>query len=864
MIASFTDKILEFNPYISELPVDDYVKVGLYKQEQYNQGVQRVQGDISAIAGIEVTKDVHKEYLNQTVNNLKQTIGKVLTSDFSNQQLTGQIGALRGRIMKDPVIQNAVISTQNYKRGIAEMQKAKTEGKLMPQNEYDFQVKANKWLSDGNSQTSFNDSYTPYVDVLGEFYKSFKDIHPDSKLSQDAFRMKDGKIEINPAIQQSSYEGVTPEKVASVAEMVFAKPEIANQLRIEGGYNYRGATPEMMMQNLGQSAQNTVKNINDQIEKLQLQASTDKTANKSEITNIVNQLKNQGTQIVEEYKQAAQLLNYDPEQYKTYAYKNHLKSQLIGNYSWAKTAETFEKNPVFDAEMETLKYEFDKTKFAFEQEKFKYQMKHDADVLNQDWNKALLSAKKKKDADGNDIDEPQVFTTAGNVDENAGKLGTSTFFETKNAKVGQLNQAMYQGVFEIINDGTDEIKNPVKKNADGTFSLNVDKSGVEGYATIEEARDKYREIYAESRKKIMHGKATEEVQKAFSRIDPLVRTVRSIEGKQKTVDMIFAPQIEQLKAKVGDLNSSAGQTNGKNVTQNDLVDLWIAKNTNPESKNAMSRLKSKFGDNLYNSVFGDPTQYEGGFAAKIPALEKAYQKIDGVLSKNKELVNKINERENAYKEAQTAYIPLESTIIASKPQAKEDIRQMYANIAAARIKGNDSGEIEDFQALLKKEGGASEEKFTGANIYGFDRDNNTGSVYLTVGRGGEKRRIKVSESDIANVPGAQANNEFWKRYGDDLSLTGGTTTDVPINGKKGGESTAYIMPRPSGSKYSVKYHVSGNGQTYNLKLYVRDGQGNLIAGPITPGLATSMDGILAAVEALKSDAQLESLPGMRK
>ena len=39
-MASFTDQISQFNPYIQELPVEAMAQVGMAKQAQYNQGYQ--------------------------------------------------------------------------------------------------------------------------------------------------------------------------------------------------------------------------------------------------------------------------------------------------------------------------------------------------------------------------------------------------------------------------------------------------------------------------------------------------------------------------------------------------------------------------------------------------------------------------------------------------------------------------------------------------------------------------------------------------------------------------------------------------------------------------------------------------------
>ena len=45
-MASWADKIPTFNPYVQQLPVDAMVKVGMAKQAQYEEGVQKIQTSI--------------------------------------------------------------------------------------------------------------------------------------------------------------------------------------------------------------------------------------------------------------------------------------------------------------------------------------------------------------------------------------------------------------------------------------------------------------------------------------------------------------------------------------------------------------------------------------------------------------------------------------------------------------------------------------------------------------------------------------------------------------------------------------------------------------------------------------------------
>ena len=71
-MASFTDQISQFNPYISRMPViAEMSKVTQERQEKYDQGVQKIQGYIDNIAGMSVIKSEHKQYLQSKLNEIQ-------------------------------------------------------------------------------------------------------------------------------------------------------------------------------------------------------------------------------------------------------------------------------------------------------------------------------------------------------------------------------------------------------------------------------------------------------------------------------------------------------------------------------------------------------------------------------------------------------------------------------------------------------------------------------------------------------------------------------------------------------------------------------------------------------------------------
>lgn len=354
-MASFTDKLLNFNPYISEVPVDDYIRVGMWKQQQYDAGVEKVQGYIDNIKGLEVVKDVHKDYLNQTLGNLQTSIGKVVSSDFSNNQLVNQVGGLISKIKRDPILQNAVISTANYKKGVADMDKARTEGKGAVENDYAFQSQAQKWLTDKDPHTSFNGSYTPYIDVRKKMFDIIKATGEDSSLTQIPFRRNmDGSVQldgsghpvVDDAMIESSTTGKSAEKIKRAVQLGLNESDI-NQLNLEAQYHFRGQDARGMKDITDRSYQSRLNNLNTRLADLQIQRATNTNDPifQNKINDELKSVKDASDGLVQGYKQDMEALNSNPEGFKNKLYVDNYLEQVGNTFSTSKVAFKYETNP---------------------------------------------------------------------------------------------------------------------------------------------------------------------------------------------------------------------------------------------------------------------------------------------------------------------------------------------------------------------------------------------------------------------------------------------------------------------------------------------------------------------------------------
>jgi hypothetical protein len=128
-MASFTDQVQQFNPYIQQIPVDQYVRTGMFKQQQYDEGVQQVQGMINTIAGLPVVGDANAALLEGRLSELGGKLKGVLSADFGKQSLRAQVGSLAGQIAKDPSIQAAVQAATQIRQAEQSKLDAQKSGK---------------------------------------------------------------------------------------------------------------------------------------------------------------------------------------------------------------------------------------------------------------------------------------------------------------------------------------------------------------------------------------------------------------------------------------------------------------------------------------------------------------------------------------------------------------------------------------------------------------------------------------------------------------------------------------------------------------------------------------------------------------
>jgi hypothetical protein len=262
--------------------VEAMTKVGMYKQQQYDQGVQKIQGQIDNIAGMDVAKDSQKQYLQSKLNDLGSRLKTVAAGDFSNNQLVNSVGGMATSIVKDPIVQSSVASTQRLRQEQARAAAARKDGKSSPENDAYFNNETNNWLNDGKLDSSFNAQYTDYVDVNKKLSEIAAKVHEadnsvDIPYQRNAdgtlIKDKNGKPLVDEAMLRIKTKGKTAQSLLdNFYDNLDEKDK--KQLSITGWYNYRGATKDTFKQSIVSNYNNQKKMLSDNVVDLAVELKT--------------------------------------------------------------------------------------------------------------------------------------------------------------------------------------------------------------------------------------------------------------------------------------------------------------------------------------------------------------------------------------------------------------------------------------------------------------------------------------------------------------------------------------------------------------------------------------------------------------
>tara|TARA_R110000744_G_scaffold126824_2_gene233256 strand:- start:713 stop:3409 length:2697 start_codon:yes stop_codon:yes gene_type:complete len=363
-MASYLDNIPTFNEYREQLPVDDMLKVGLFKQQRYEEGVQKIQKSIDNIAGLDVVRDVDKKYLQSKLNSLGGQLQSVAASDFSNFQLVNTVDGMTNQLVKDPNILNAVGSAAKYRKQLENQEKINLDGKGSESNDWNFNKSVQQWY-EGDIDASFNTQFKPYVNFNEQAMKIVKALASDS-IEGDVYMEKDknGRTVIYNVLTREKVEGISADKIQT-ALMAGLTPDAFNQMNIDGQYQYSNVSDDQFVNDINESYSNTFNTLlkeRNSLESIMNDAST--ASEKIRIQNQIDQLDSQTNLLKNEYENVSgSFTEGDVESSKARLYSTNWMRDFSNSMSSKNVSQTVHSNPARADQLKVLQMQQDADQF---------------------------------------------------------------------------------------------------------------------------------------------------------------------------------------------------------------------------------------------------------------------------------------------------------------------------------------------------------------------------------------------------------------------------------------------------------------------------------------------------------------------
>jgi hypothetical protein len=505
-MASFTDNpqlLTNFNPYVQQLPVDAMVQVGMAKQQQYNEGIQKIQTAIDTVGGLDIAKDSDRAYLQSKINELGNNLKFVAAGDFSDFQLVNSVNGMTSQIAKDSNVQNAVASTAKLRKEQAFMEEQRKAGKSSPSNEWDFNLQASSWLNNSEIGQSFTGRYTPYIDVQKKYLEVFKSLHSDLTEQDIPYVVENGKVNYQKtaaAMQRISKESVSKEKIENALRASLTPAEL-EQLSIDGRYTFRDATPDQIAAVSVKSYNESIRKNEESIQELTGFANiTGKSVLKEKALKAIESLKTDNEKLAAQVKEETEYALNNPESAKIMYYKNSSIQQFALANAWEHNKENVMANPVKQDEWEERKFAQAQTKLNLDISNAAWDKK--MDILNYNLEKDKLSSTEKKElakkkgeiaefdvffGENTDIGDPMILAQSAltNLQTKGDQIYSDLMKKTKASKA-QIrnavnayksgNKVKYAEAIKVI---APEYRNQIKKLADMRDEIRISMSALQ-------------------------------------------------------------------------------------------------------------------------------------------------------------------------------------------------------------------------------------------------------------------------------------------------------------------------------------------------------------------------------------------------
>lgn len=412
-MASYTDKIPTFNPYVAQQPVEAMLKVGMYKQQKYEEGVKKIQNNIDNVAGLDIANPVQQKYLQSKLNALGNNLKFLAAGDFSDFSLVNSVNGMTKQIVKDDDVQNAVSSTAKLRSGYKKREELSKKGLTDKNNDDYYDMFASEYVNSKDVKARFSADYVPYTNIVKKLQDALVNAGESSTIAEQIFVTgSDGRPLIGPDGRYTYADAKAIDKlvtnkpaVLAAINNVMSQGDVKQQLGIDGWATYRNTEATDLLEPLkGQ--------YDDERSKLQQQS--------LEITAMLNST-NLSPEQKEMYLNAsaeieAALLKNDntfmslskeaeenPQAFKQNYYTQEFKQRLLDQFTKTEESRTYGTNEAlaqqnwrdrmaFDQKVESNKIAYQNAQLSLsssanQREWLKFNAEYEQDPVTGNWNK---------------------------------------------------------------------------------------------------------------------------------------------------------------------------------------------------------------------------------------------------------------------------------------------------------------------------------------------------------------------------------------------------------------------------------------------------------------------------------------------
>lgn len=373
-----------------------------YKQQNYDQNVNEVQQLVNQYAGVDLLKDVDKEYFGQRLNTIVKYVNESGTRDWSKKSVANDIQSYVSGALDENVI-NAISSTKSYQNQMAkieEIKKSKPESWSQQNQEF-----ATQDLQRYLSTTEAGDKYQ------AREYVNYKDVQ--KHILDNSKLLKEYGVEYRfEPIGGNGYftrigkkERIEPETAKEFLSMLMT-PEMKNQLSIDGWYTFRGTETDDLKAKYDAKLDATVEYNNKRKSELNLALLSAKPSQRAEIQQNISLLDRNNSTINDQKQQPVNrtLLVND-------LYAGDFYNKNVSFLSYDRVVDSFIDDSGFKMTQFQHTVNMDQWNANQKLNEFNYKTQQDAfdnQMKVEDLKLKQATAGKIKDANGNYIDDPNI------------------------------------------------------------------------------------------------------------------------------------------------------------------------------------------------------------------------------------------------------------------------------------------------------------------------------------------------------------------------------------------------------------------------------------------------------------------------